>query len=165
MSVEDVHDGASRPIDDVDVAVLAALGRLVDDADPVPPDLVERCTLAMSLALLDAELMELVAEGALAGAVRAERVTEASTVTFTSSEVSVMVDISRRGGRVRLDGWVAPARGLRVELRRADGTAFATTCDADGRFVLDGVPSGLAGLVLLAAEDDGPRLTTPLLEL
>lgn len=165
MSVEDQHDGADRLIDEADVGMLAALGRLVDGADPVPHDLVERSVLAMSLALMDAELMAIVAEGQPVGAVRADTAASASTVTFTSALVSVMVDISEVGGRVRLDGWVAPASGCRVELRRADGQVWATESDVDGRFVLEGVPHGLAGIVLLGAAGDAPRLTTPVLEL
>ncbi|MGP7959719.1 hypothetical protein ACTVCO_02775 [Sanguibacter sp. A247] len=165
MSVEDQHDGADQFLDETDVAMLAALGRLVDGADPAPRDLVERCTLAMSLAMMDAELMAIAADSQPAHSVRAEAAASASTVTFTSAQVSVMVDISQVAGRVRLDGWVAPASELIVELRRADGHVVTTTCDAEGRFVLDAVPHGLAGLVLRGAGDDGPRLTTPLLEL
>lgn len=165
MSVEDQHDGADQLIDEADVAMLAALGRLVDGADPAPRDLVERCSLAMSLAMMDAELMAIVTDDALAGSVRAEPPAAASTVTFTSADVSVMVDISQVAGRVRLDGWVAPAAELVVELRRADGQVVTTTCDAEGRFVLDRLPHGLAGLVLRDGGEDGARLTTPLLEL
>ncbi len=165
MSVADQHDGQNRPIDEVDVGMLAALGRLVDGADPVPHDLVERCTLAMSLAMMDAELMAITSEGTLVGAVRSGAAASALTVTFTSATFSVMIDISEVGGRVRLDGWIAPAADFRVELRRADGDVQATDCDSDGRFVIDAVPHGLVGLVLLGPDGGAPRLTTPVLEL
>lgn len=165
MSAPDPDELARGPVDETDVAVLATLARVVRATDPVPGGLVERSILAMSLARMDAELLTIVADELPAGAVRAERSSTASTVTFTSDALSLMIDISAVGGRVRLDGWVAPARDLVVALHRAGEPPRTTRCDADGRFVLLDVPHGLAGLVLAGAADGRPRLTTPVIEL
>ena len=54
---------------------------------------------------------------------------------------------------VRIDGWAAPGRGIRVEVLLADGPR-ETYADDDGRFVFEDVPSG-PGQVRPALEGDG----------
>jgi hypothetical protein len=48
---------------------------------------------------------------------------------------------------VRIDGWVAPGGGVSVELRIVDHSLH-TVADADGRFVFEDVPRGMAQFVL-----------------
>jgi hypothetical protein len=62
-----------------------------------------------------------------------------------------MVSITPTGhDLVRLDGWLAPAGRHAVELR-TPGQRLTTTADADGRFVLDDVPHGLAQVIVRPA--------------
>ncbi|PZS13986.1 MAG: hypothetical protein DLM57_15465, partial [Pseudonocardiales bacterium] len=74
--------------------------------------------------------------------------TDAQTITFTSASLTTMVTITLTSAdRARLDGWVAPGGGVSIEVRVSDGSQH-TTADADGRFVFDDVPRGLAQFVL-----------------
>jgi hypothetical protein len=129
-----------------DAALLDGLQAMWEQRDPMPPGLVERVTFAIGLDNLDVELMRLTEEVLVpAGARGAEHV---RTITFGGETVTVMVTVSQEGQSIfRLDGWLAPAGALAVELRRADGSLH-TVADDGGRFVFEEVPAGLAQLVL-----------------
>lgn len=152
------------PLDDVDVAVLGRIGHLVATLDPVPDGLVERSLFAVTLAALEAEVMELSYVGTPAMSVRGDAPpVEARTITFTHDTLTVMVSLSLdETGLVRVDGWLAPAAALQVELHRPDGMR-STTSDEDGRFVLEGVRRGPASLVV--RRPDGAAVSTPVVEL
>ncbi len=161
--------GADEPLDGTDVALLTRLGHLVAASDPVPDGLVERSLFAMTLAGLEAEVMELQLVEAPAGSVRGEAPPlEARTITFTHERLTVMIALSAAddGEHVRVDGWVAPAGdGLAVELRQPGGTR-ATTTDADGRFVFEAVDRGPGSLLVRPAEGDAAApVSTPVVEL
>ncbi|QAY70071.1 hypothetical protein [Xylanimonas protaetiae] len=156
------------PLDDGDVAVLASLGRAFAELDPVPDGLVERSQFAMTLAALEEEAAEVMAMAhveALAGAVRGDTApVEARTITFTHESLTVMIALSPSDdGRVRVDGWLAPAAPLVVELRQPDGDQ-STTADDDGRFSFDAADRGPASLLIRLA-DEGTKVTTPVVEL
>ena len=145
--------GTADPLDDTDEALLSRLRAIVGTADPMPADLLPRIQFALALENVDVEVCRLGAElGRLAG-VRGDETSR--TVTFDSERATIMVVINGDGGGVRLDGWIAPAAGYEVELR-TDSGPFATRTDADGRFVLDGVPHGLAQLMIRPTERGGP---------
>lgn len=156
-------------IDDVDEAVLASLARSMRVVDPVPEGLVERAQFAMTLALLEEEAAEVMAMRPvelLSGAVRGESAApaEARTITFTHESLTVMIALSSSDeGTVRVDGWLAPAAPLVVELRQPGGD-HATTADEDGRFSFDTAVRGPASLLVLLADDAG-KVTTPVVEL
>jgi hypothetical protein len=95
-------------------------------------------------------------EELLAGARGEER---ARTVTFTSASLSVMITISAAAD-VRLDGWITSGGGLRVDLL-AEGQDRSTTADDDGRFVFDGIASGLAQLVFQPTAGAQTKLARP----
>lgn len=143
--VETLTHGVLDPQDD---AVLRAVALLYDTTDPVPPDLADRLTWAVALHELHAEVAELSRFADQSMAVRgeqSERSTE--TLTFSTAELTVMISISRSGDRqVRLDGWVAPAEPLRIELRREGRAGPSAEADQDGRFVMDEVARGLVQL-------------------
>jgi hypothetical protein len=146
--------GAGLP----DADWLETLRLMWTERDPMPDDLADRVSVALAVADLDAELLELV-EGALTGAgARGEDRTR--TVTFSNETVSVMVTIDHGAGGARLDGWVTEGGGLRVELRTGP-TSRDTVADEDGRFAFDGVPAGLVRLVLHPTDGAALRLGRP----
>ena len=156
---------AAAPIDDHDTHVLADLAALYTRADPVPRGLVERLQFAITLDALEAEVAELQRAPALTG-VRGDEVTEAQTVTFTSSSVTTMVTITPTSAdRARIDGWSAPGGGYAISLRTEFGTS-ETVADEDGRFVFADVARGLAQFVLRPPTGSSqPAVVTPSLQL
>jgi len=154
------------PMDVVDVEILADLARIQMTLDPVPDGLVERSLFAITLAGLQAEVMELEYVRVPEMSVRGEAPpVEARTITFTAESLTVMITLStRQDGRIRIDGWAAPAGELTVELHRPDGTV-STVADEDGRFVFDAVEPGAASLLLRAPDAVGHAVTTPIIEL
>ncbi len=134
-------------IDSADARVLARVADMYSSLDPVPQGLVERIQFGITLDALHAEIAELQRSSDLAG-VRSDEATDAQTITFTSASLTTMVTITLTSAdRARLDGWVAPGGGVSIEVRVSDGSQH-TTADADGRFVFDDVPRGLAQFVL-----------------
>jgi hypothetical protein len=114
-------------------------------ADPAPADLAERMIFTLQLENLEFELLRLHDVLEPVGARGHET---ARTVTFGSDSLTVMVSMSGAGRPPhRVDGWIAPAAALRVELRTTRGTR-ETPADADGRFAFTEVPAGLIQLVL-----------------
>ena len=134
-------------LDAEDVRVLSRMASVYAATDPVPAGLVERIQFGITLDALHVEIAELQRSGDLAG-VRSGGATEVQTVTFTSASLTTMITITPTSAdRVRIDGWAAPGGGVLVELRIV-GSQLRTTADADGRFVFDDVPRGLAQFVL-----------------
>ncbi|OCI32395.1 hypothetical protein OERS_07970 [Oerskovia enterophila] len=154
------------PLDTVDLEILADLARISMTLDPVPEGLVERSLFAITLAGLEAEVMELEYVRVPEMSVRGEAPpVEARTITFTAESLTVMITLSTRDDtRIRIDGWAAPAGELTVELHRPDGMV-STTTDEDGRFVFEDVAPGPASLLLRTPGADGGAVTTPIIEL
>ncbi|WP_402461927.1 hypothetical protein [Isoptericola aurantiacus] len=164
MTEFDDVPGAGEPFDDLDAALLARVAALDAQLDPVPEGLVERSRFAMTVAGLEAEVMELQVLEVPAGSVRSDAPVETRTITFTHERLTVMIALSAGGtqGTVRVDGWLAPAAPLEIELRRPDDDPRTTLCDEDGRFVIDDVPRGPASLLVRQGETP---VTTPVVEL
>ena len=140
---------AAGQIDAEDVRNLDRILALYGAVDPVPAGLVDRIQFGITLDGLHAEIAELQRFDDLVG-VRSGEATEAQTVTFTSASLTTMVTITAQSAdRVRIDGWVAPGAGVSVELHIIDHS-LRTVADADGRFVFEDVPRGLAQFVLRA---------------
>lgn len=163
-------DSAARPLDATDLQILDRLAAAHARLDPPPADLAERVTFAISLADLDAEVARLVAGPLAATTARSSERTR--TITFDAESRTVMITIADQpDGLVRLDGWLAPAAALRVELRLPEPEPARTvTADPAGRFVFDGVPHGLAQLLVHPPEPGVPgggvpRVVTPSLAL
>jgi hypothetical protein len=165
-SVDALAEGA---IDTHDELVLRQIAALYDLADPVPAGLIERLQFGITLDALEAEIAQLQRmDPQLAGA-RSDGATEIQTVTFTSASLTTMITITPAGPeRVRIDGWAAPGAGLLIELRIVADKRH-TTADADGRFVFDDVPRGLAQFLLRVPAADGtdtqPPVITPSMEI
>jgi hypothetical protein len=128
-----------------DHALLGRLRTMWDRTDPPPSDLAERVLFTLQLENVEFELLRLQDVLEPVGARGHET---ARTVTFGSESLTIMVTMSGPGGPPRrVDGWIAPAAALRVELRTTRGTQ-ETTADDDGRFAFTEVPTGLIQLVL-----------------
>ena len=145
-----------------DVDLLERLGRLWQEHDPVPAGLAARIEFALTLDALETELatltqVELAPTGSRSGDTETAR-----TVTFSSETLDAMVTLTDApDGTVRVDGWIAPAAAMRVEVL-LDGSTLEVEADEDGRFVLEPVPRGLAKLALHPA---GRTVLSPTIEL
>jgi hypothetical protein len=162
-SVDELAVGA---IDATDEHLLRRIAALYDFSDPVPNGLIARLQFGITLDSLEAEIAQLQRmDQQLIGA-RADGATEVQTVTFTSANLTTMITVTPAGAeRVRIDGWAAPGAGLIVELRIV-GDKLQATADADGRFVFDDVPRGLAQFLLRAPGDSAhPPVITPSMEI
>jgi hypothetical protein len=153
---------AGGPLDDDDQAILDRLAGIYARLDPPPADLDERVSFAIALGGLDAEVARLTEQLAVGSGARGTERTR--TITFDADSRAVMITIADRAdGLIRLDGWLAPAAALQVELRLPEpAPPRMVLADAAGRFVFDGVPHGIAQLLVHPAADDGaPRVVTP----
>jgi hypothetical protein len=160
--VEQLAGGA---VDDTDVQILQRVAELYEQADPVPPGLVERIQFGITLDALHAEIAELQRTAELTG-VRSAGAADTQSITFTSTSLTTMVTITvLSADRVRIDGWLAPVGEVSVELRTRDRT-LSVTSDADGRFVFESVPRGLAQFVMHPpAGEDAPGVVTPTIDI
>ncbi|NUT32136.1 MAG: carboxypeptidase regulatory-like domain-containing protein [Hamadaea sp.] len=143
--------------DEIDAAVLDGLRDLHDLLDPPPADLTDRVLFALAVAdlgdwdrALDAEIARIQADQLVGSGARSGERTR--TISFDAPSLAVMVTVvDLPDGRLRLDGWLAPAAPLRVELRVGPQDAvrtLTTDADAGGRFVFASVPHGLVQLVV-----------------
>jgi hypothetical protein len=151
--------------DATDERVLHGLAGIYDTVDPVPAGLVDRIQFGITLDALHAEIAELQRSGDLVG-VRAEEMTEARTVTFTSTTLTTMVTVTPLSAeRARIDGWVAPGGGVTVEARTGEGVATAVA-DADGRFVFDDLARGMVQFTVRPPHGvSNPPVLTPTIEI
>jgi hypothetical protein len=156
--------GADAPLDEVDMANLAALGRLQDALDPMPEDLVDRVRFSLELEHLDAEVARLVEQSLEGVRGPAEVAEQARTIIFESSTVTVMVTVTLLDDDlVRVDGWLSPEGEYRVELRTPK-EQHRTESDVLGRFVIDTAPRGIFRLVIRAPKGrpgNPPVVITP----
>lgn len=153
---------ADLPLDDDDQAVLDRLAEIYARLDPPPPDLDERVSFAVALAGVDAEVARLSEQLAVGAGARGSERTR--TITFDADSRTVMITIADQAdGLIRLDGWLAPGADLRVELRMPEpAQPRIVIADAAGRFAFDGVPHGIAQLLVHPpAGDAAPRVVTP----
>jgi hypothetical protein len=131
-----------------DQMLLADLGRMLDVTDPPPGDLVQRVQFAIALENLDVEVARWERMDALSGV----RGGGQGTITFTVSDLTVMINLTKVGQRHRIDGWLVPAGEYGVEVRVAEHGSSSTTADEGGRFVLDEVPCGTTQIVVTVGD-------------
>lgn len=161
---------ADRPLDRTDQAILRQLAALHTRLDPPPADLDERVRFAIALDGVETEVARVQRDLLVGSGARGSERTR--TITFDAESRTVMITITDlRDGLVRLDGWLAPAVALRVELRFPEpAPSRVVTSDEAGRFAFDGVPRGLAQMLVhppetATGEDALPRVVTPSLAL
>ncbi|MEV7093253.1 carboxypeptidase regulatory-like domain-containing protein [Amycolatopsis sp. NPDC051045] len=127
-----------------DDVLLADIGRFLDELDPPPGDLVQRVQFALALEDLDVEVARWERLDNLAGV----RGGGTGTITFTVSDLTVMINLTKIGKLHRIDGWLVPAGQYGVEVRVAEHGTSSTTADEGGRFVLDNVPRGTTQILV-----------------
>jgi hypothetical protein len=148
-----VTDASDHQLDEIDEAILGQLRAVHTHLDPPPADLNSRVRFAIALEQVDFEVARLADEMLVGSGARS--VERTRTMTFDAESLTIMVSFAvAADGQVRLDGWLAPAGSLRVELRVADqaqqghATSSETAADETGRFVFDAVGHGLAQLLV-----------------
>ncbi|MFP5282826.1 MAG: hypothetical protein ACLGIF_05180 [Actinomycetes bacterium] len=110
--------------------------------------MVDRITFEMTLEALYREATRLTQLELADTGIRTAATEAVRTITFTSDSLTTMVTLTPHAdGTVRVDGWVAPGAHVRVEVLLTDGP-METEADADGRFVFEHVPNGLAKFAL-----------------
>ena len=153
---------AAEPLGAEDFALLDAVRASWEAHDPVPEGLAGRIEFALTLDALHAEVATLTQLDLAASGVRAAETEAVRTVTFTSESLVTLVTLAAQpDGTVRVDGWIAPGAGLRVEVLLGSAT-LETEADEDGRFVFESVPRGLAKFAL---HDGEHTILTPTIEL
>jgi hypothetical protein len=164
----EIAEAAERPLDENDVALLAEVQRLYDEADPMPDDLIDRVQFALALDEVYAEIAYLTRMPVDALAVRGESVTgtRTETLTFSAERLTAMVTVSRIGDRLRIDGWIAPPAELEIRLRM-QGERRQVIADESGRFVIEDLPEGFAQLSFHPVDTDDAEgvIVTPLFQL
>jgi hypothetical protein len=156
---------AAEPLDGDDLALLDSLRASYAEHDPVPPGLVERIQFELTLDALHAEVATLTQLDLSSAGARSAATESVRTITFTSESMTTMVTVSPDDeGSVRIDGWAAPGAGIRVEILLSDGVR-ETYADADGRFVFESVPAGLAKFALYPADGGSTTVVSPSMEL
>lgn len=160
---------ADGPLDGTDTALLGEVARLYEAIDPMPHGLIDR--LSFSLAL-----DELYAEVAAVSRVTPDTVgvrsdpgdVRTQTLTFSAESLTAMITVTHLGpDQIRVDGWVAPARRLRVRLRTKGDDRQETLADDAGRFSFRDLPGGFVQLSFHAEPGEGgpPTVVTPSFEL
>ena len=126
-----------RPMDDA--TLLAAIGRLWQEVDPPPADLVSGVLARIAAEDLEFDLLTLVeSQDALAGVRSAPETSEVIqreeggswSLEYSGTDFHVYLRLNRIDDRTRADGWVVPARPLTVRLLAEDrDVALETSAD------------------------------------
>jgi hypothetical protein len=164
-------DSASEPLDETDRAILEQVQALHAHLDPPPADLTDRVRFAMALENVDVEVARLVEDMHIGSGARGTARTR--TITFNGESRTIVVTVvDTPDRRVRVDGWLAPAARLRVEMRLGGEapdqppTSEIVVSDDSGRFAFHGVAHGLAQFLVHPADGGhGVALVTPALVL
>ncbi len=151
-----------------DAALLAAVSRMWHQVDPPPGDLADGVLARIAAEELELDLLTLVStDGDLAGVrhlAPQEGDAGAWMLEYEGPGVRVYVRLTRIEDRIRVDGWVVPARRLGVQLR-AEGQdePLRTEVDEFGRFEFAAARPGLSRLAFLEESEESarPRVTPP----
>jgi hypothetical protein len=176
MSDETRHDRqGDRETDETvsapgDARLWQELAAMWHDHDPVPADLVEHVLVALATEDLDAEyeLLQLVARTSELAGARGKG--DALTISFSGESFALLLRVSgMHGDDRRVDGWVTPAREMRVTVKQKD-RSWAADVDGHGRFELSNLPAGLSRFWLVgepSGDDDEEQalFATPTFEL
>jgi hypothetical protein len=135
------HDGqVPEPEEGDEREVFEDLKRVIGDADPVPPEVIDAALASRSWRRVDAELADLIYDSIVDGAfVRSDR--GARQLTFEAAGLTVEVEVGIRS----MDGQLVPPQSAQVEVRHRDGT-LTVAADRLGHFRVEHVPHGPVSL-------------------
>lgn len=153
-------DDALSPLDARDHDILTAISEAAARHDPPPQGLVDRVVFALSLELMRAELATLESQDPVAA--RGVDPVTTDTVTFTASNLSLMLVTTDVDGGVRIDGWVTGG-GVTVEAHCGDAR-FEETSDVTGRILWPLLPHGPVRFLIRPVRHDQRPVITPTIE-
>ena len=120
--------------------LLAELRRMVNDVDPVPPEVTAYANAALGWRRIDAELAELLPDSELEPELAGTRsgLARARSVTFEASELTIELELEAVESGYVLLGQLAPPCEATVDVQRDDHSLAATgeaeaAGHADGR--------------------------------
>jgi hypothetical protein len=140
---------------DRDEALLAELRALFARVDPVPPLVTETAKASLGWRRLDADLAELLSDSALEErslALTRGPATPVRSVTFSSSSLTVDMEVHVDGEGRTLLGQLSPATTATIEIQTVDETRLSAEADRLGRFRAK-LPAG--GPIRLRVVDSG----------
>jgi hypothetical protein len=145
--------------DDPDEPLIAELRALVTAVDPVPGLVSQAAKAALGWRRLDADLAELLSDST----VDAEQMAltrgagaPVRSVSFSSGQLTIDIDVHVDGERRTLLGQLSPPSGATIEVQRADDDTTTTAAsDSLGRFRAEVVGGRSIRLRVLSA-DPGP---------
>lgn len=129
-----------------DIGLLAAVGEMFDEVDPVPPDVVRAGYAAFTWRTIDAELAELAEDSRLVGA-GSVRGADTRLLTFEAPSVNVVVEVTEIGDRRKLVGQLIPACSDTLRIEHPAG-ATTVAVDEQGLFSAEALPAGPARVAL-----------------
>lgn len=149
----ETHD---EPLPAEDLELLAALGNVWHEVDPVPAAVLEAARGAYAWRDVDAELAELILDSRLEeAAVRS--LDGPRMLTFAAGEVTVEVEVSATAAGRDLVGQLLPPQPSTVTIR-CNGPDRVVAADELGRFRAAGLPAGPVSLLCRAG--DAPLATS-----
>lgn len=139
-----------------DAQLLQQVHELWNRVDPVPAGLTDRISYALTVQLLQAEVVELTRTPELLA--RSEPAEVTRSLTFAGSTVSLMVTVTPEADGLRLDCWVTQP-GAVVQVDGAGGQRTEVT-DEHGRLTLTRVAPGPTHFVVWP---DANRVARPII--
>ena len=128
-------------IPSTDDELLVLLARALEDADPVPTDVLAMARAVPVLADLDSALAQLTFDSAaeLAGV---RGVGTGRQLNFETDAADLVLVIGDADGTTVVDGQLVPEQEADVEVLRHTEVVATVRTDALGRFRLSGLPAG-----------------------
>jgi hypothetical protein len=143
---------------DPDERLMAELRGFFAEVDPVPPLVGEMAKASLGWRRLDAELAELLSDSALAEqAFALTRGSEAPAraVTFSSSGLTIDIEVHGDDQDRTLLGQLSPPAPATIEIQRMADAPLSTEADRLGRFRIR-LPSGGAIRLRIVGADGSP---------
>ena len=130
-------------MDPADEALLARLGDIGDEIDPVPESTYQLARAAFALRSVDAELAELVDDSALhAGALAGVRGgADLRLLSYQTADLDIELQVTRQHQGHSILGQLAGTVVREVGVETSAGVRTVAV-DELGRFTVDGVPRG-----------------------
>jgi hypothetical protein len=152
MTGSDIPRGEAHDetVSAADMELLAALGDVWREVDPVPAAVLEAARGAYAWRDIDAELAELILDSRLEeAAVRS--LDGPRMLTFAADEVTVEVEVSVSAAGRDLVGQLLPPQPATVTIR-CNGPDRVVAADELGRFSVAGLPAGPVSLLCRAGD-------------